>query len=580
MASAVKNLAEKWYKKLDFPRKYDEKFHELINSEDGFSEMKFENFDLEKNADEHRRNVIWALYFCEEVSEKYKEKNIPEEIMMDTLLDIRFHILKFSEPTGVLHLRGLSTWVFLHLSFKLFKVGRLQYQLRGSEPGAEHLGLPEGEPVLAVHIPMGDPLTKEASLESFDLANKFFDKYFPEYKYRFFTCHSWLLDKTLNNFLAPDTNIIKFQNLYEYACERELDSAISFCFPYGVKRDNIKDFEPKTSLQAKIRDHVLAQGKLYYTFGIREKYKDLKVPIALNIDDFTPIMHLCAKHLKATEDGREFLKEVPYEFLLEFLELVEKYGVRGKLSVVPFPAGENVFDTQEGQKWCEKTHEKLDGKFSYCPEMLTHERAYDIKNKCFFDVNERKWSEDKSEDELCEYITYALETLEKRGFQASGVTSPWTFGQKNLKEYEAAISRAMKNAFGKNHSWYFLLTDEFAKAKTVLQNKERRLVSIFATSPDVFWECINTTRADEEYIQSIADHLITEDGTDGSIIRTLENGGHPVILTHWQSLFSNGTKSGLRALEVTLERIKKHLNDRVEFASFDEILNLTIKENR
>ena len=271
MNSCVKTLAKKWYEKLGFPKEYDERFYALLDSEDGFSEMKFEDFDLENNREEYRRNVIWALYFCEEVSLKFKENNIPESIMWDTLLDVKFHILKFTEPTGELHLRGLSTWLFLHLSFKLFKVGRLQFQIRGAEGGAERLGLNEGEPVLAVHIPKGEPLTPESALESFELANKFFNQYFPDYEYKFFTCHSWLLDKVLNKFLSPDTNIIKFQNLYEYACESELDSAIAFCFPYGVTRENIKDFTPKTSLQAKIRDYVLSGGKLHYTFGIRRK---------------------------------------------------------------------------------------------------------------------------------------------------------------------------------------------------------------------------------------------------------------------------------------------------------------------
>ena len=270
MDSNVKSIARKWYESFDFPKEYDEQFEEILASEHGFSEMKFEDFDLEKNREEYRRNVIWTLYFCEEASEKFKNNGIPESIMWDTLLDVRFHILKFTEPTGELQIRGLSTWVFLHLSFKLFKVGRLQYQLRGAEAGAEHLGLLEGAPVLAVHIPKGEALTEESAKESFDLANKFFKEYFPDYNYKFFTCHSWLLDKTLNKFLSPDTNIIKFQNLYEFACESELDSAIAFCFPYGVTRENIRDFAPKTSLQAKIRDHVLEGGALHYTYGIRK----------------------------------------------------------------------------------------------------------------------------------------------------------------------------------------------------------------------------------------------------------------------------------------------------------------------
>jgi len=266
----VKLIAEKWYKKLDFPKEYDKTFYELLSSENGFTEMQFTDFDLEKNADEHRRNVIWALYFCEEVSEKYKEKNIPEEIMMDTLLDVRFHILKYSTPHEFRFV-GLSIWIFLHLSFKLFKVGRLQYELRGAMGGAEHLGLPEGEPVLAVHIPKGEALTEESVIESFDLANKFFEKYFPEYQYRYFTCFSWLLDRNLEKILKDGSNILKFGRLFNYAFDVKKDDAIEFTFPLGTTRENIKNAEAKSSLHRNLKEYVLSGGELNITFGIRDK---------------------------------------------------------------------------------------------------------------------------------------------------------------------------------------------------------------------------------------------------------------------------------------------------------------------
>ena len=52
MDSKVKSIARKWYEKLDFPKEYDEQFEEILATENGFSEMKFEDFDLEKNREE------------------------------------------------------------------------------------------------------------------------------------------------------------------------------------------------------------------------------------------------------------------------------------------------------------------------------------------------------------------------------------------------------------------------------------------------------------------------------------------------------------------------------------------------
>ena len=271
----VKEIARKWYQILDFPEEFDSMFFELLESENGFYPIAFSDFDAEKHENEYQKNVIWALYFCEEISLRFKEKGISDEIMMDTLSDVRFVIMKYTEIFGEMSLKGISTWVNLHLSFKLFKIGRLQYEIRGAEKGAEHLGLPEGAPVLAVHIPRDERLSIEAAEDSLKKAVKFFEYTFPEYDFNFFTCHSWLLDENLKRFLPEDSNIIKFQNLFTYAKDDLLDSAIAFCFPYGVTRENISSFNPNTSLQAKIKEHVLNGGALYYTFGLikREKYQ-------------------------------------------------------------------------------------------------------------------------------------------------------------------------------------------------------------------------------------------------------------------------------------------------------------------
>ena len=43
--------------------------------------------------------------------------------------------------------------------------------------------------------------------------------------------------------------------------------------------------------------------------------------------------------------------------------------------------------------------------------------------------------------------------------------------------------------------------------------------------------------------------FLTPDGRGGKIREVLDAGGWPVILTHWQSLFSNGLETGLAVLD-------------------------------
>jgi hypothetical protein len=96
--------------------------------------------------------------------------------------------------------------------------------------------------------------------------------------------------------------------------------------------------------------------------------------------------------------------------------------------------------------------------------------------------------------------------------------------------------------------------------------------------PDHIWETIDTPKTDKEYILSIADKYITADGKQGSIIQGINAGGWPVLVTHWQSLFSNGNETGLKALDVVGQRVKTLLKDKAEWVSCMELTKLTMEQ--
>ena len=61
---------------------------------------------------------------------------------------------------------------------------------------------------------------------------------------------------------------------------------------------------------------------------------------------------------------------------------------------------------------------------------------------------------------------------------------------------------------------------------------------------------------------------------DGEFVRVFESGGYPIILSHWQSLMSNGLRTGLRVLDVIASRINLHYSDKVEWMSFEQLMRL------
>ncbi|MBP3300462.1 MAG: hypothetical protein J6M34_03040 [Clostridia bacterium] len=311
-----------------------------------------------------------------------------------------------------------------------------------------------------------------------------------------------------------------------------------------------------------------------------------KVPVSLIIDDPAPIISVYYEHAGTdkTRDGRPLVPTYSNDLFFRFCDVAEKRGLRGKFSVVPMPGnkgdivrGLQGVDPADLQAWLDGVKTRLMPAFSVGPEMLTHHKAVDLSTGAALPMNERDWASTQDRATLIPYIEKAFSLLREAGFSTCGVTSPWDFGIEVEEEYEKSISLAAKNICGTDEAWFFLraLRDRpNAKPWVALEEDGRTLVSIPATLRDEFWPTIDTERCDEDFIFERADRLITADGKSGSVLQVLESGGYPILITHWQSLMSNGLGTGIRILDEVSRRINEHLSDRVEWKSFEEILRM------
>lgn len=96
----------------------------------------------------------------------------------------------------------------------------------------------------------------------------FFAEYFPEFEYKCFTCHSWLLDKSLSEVLKPKSNIIKFQNMFEEFKSEESDAILKYVFNWNINRRKLIRENPTSSFAVKVKEYALANGKFYETLGV------------------------------------------------------------------------------------------------------------------------------------------------------------------------------------------------------------------------------------------------------------------------------------------------------------------------
>jgi len=324
-------------------------------------------------------------------------------------------------------------------------------------------------------------------------------------------------------------------------------------------------------------------------------------PIALLIDDSCPLIHVYRFHLEDvhkhkpfTNDGRRLTDLVPNSFLNRFCEVIERRGIKGKLTILPSPGGcgdvvrgvippmsrRDGIKVEREEEWAKMTREwmdivrvRLSNNFDFSPEMITHNLTLDLKTGEYIDRGEADWSQTQNRETLTPYIERALRILKEAGVKCTGVTSPWDFASKVEGEYIPSIVEAMRRVYGLTFSWYFLhLIGDKVDAKPWVAHKDGSiLVSIPATVDDYCWQTIDSPRTDDEFVYSAADKIVTRTKS------LLQGGGWPIWVTHWQSLWSNGLETGLKILDEAARAVDEKLN--VEWMKCMELAEATYKLN-
>jgi hypothetical protein len=199
----------------------------------------------------------------------YRTRGIPEDVLTATMADVGRHFTIHRAQRGSGGMAG-QDWLMRHPRGVIHQLGRLQFERaplgghtsRGMQ--AEGIACVQGEPVLAVHIPryLG-PMTPEACDDAFNRARVFFARHYPEETYRFATCHSWLLDPQLGNYLPPESNIIRFQRRFRPAYTPDDGDRGTLEFVFRTPDLPLDDLPQHTTLERAVVQH-LRDGKHWH----------------------------------------------------------------------------------------------------------------------------------------------------------------------------------------------------------------------------------------------------------------------------------------------------------------------------
>ncbi len=259
LTAEVNKIIEKWYKALSFPAAYDEHFYHALQEYEIPADTNIENYDI--HCEDGLRNLLSFLYMCESLEHKYAAHGIDRTVLLDTLYDIVIFTNVWSELKPPLYL-GQLNWLIRHLTMRIFRLGRLQFEMSKTK---------DGTPILDIHIPAIGKMTRDACLESIDRAQVFFAKHFPEHEWAHFSCHSWLLDTTLDAYLPQNSNIRNFREMFTLQESNPSFTMLRYIFRWDTTKENLASVVPCNAFGEKIKNAVLGGVQFYETKGIIEK---------------------------------------------------------------------------------------------------------------------------------------------------------------------------------------------------------------------------------------------------------------------------------------------------------------------
>lgn len=189
----------------------------------------------------------------------YEEKGISEKIFFHTFQCfsrfVREHLVSH-------HTYGFDRewWTPRQIAMEEFRLGELEFEL-------EHW---KEERVISVHIPSDAKITRENCLNSYKQALEFLAKYYPDIKYRYFICDSWMLSPGLKEVLIPESRILQFQ--VDYTIEEWNKEDTSY-MEWVFKNCNLPfdELPEETSLQRNIKRFIREGGFIGSAFGYIEK---------------------------------------------------------------------------------------------------------------------------------------------------------------------------------------------------------------------------------------------------------------------------------------------------------------------
>jgi hypothetical protein len=274
-------------------------------------------------------------------------------------------------------------------------------------------------------------------------------------------------------------------------------------------------------------------------------------------------------------DWRKMPHEIPDRFVRKFGEWCAEHGVKGKYSVVPFPACVGRLDI-EIPGWTRKellqsidlVRTLMVPNWDIHPEMVSHTRVIDTKTGHPYPeigpayMENWKWTEGKSADEIASYMVYALKILKNIELPCEGITTPGGFGNQVLPELSQATFEACRDVYGAEIPHYF--RHLYSSGDRSVAPRVEYAANLDGDNPDCVVSIIGCTGdwtgGWDAIKEPTPDRFITEDLATGRMVEVIERGEPAIIVCHWTGIHYHGEELGFQAFQEIVRRLHARFN--------------------
>jgi hypothetical protein len=313
-----------------------------------------------------------------------------------------------------------------------------------------------------------------------------------------------------------------------------------------------------------------------------------RVPVGVIIDDSTCLVNLnhfavpqfaqvlgrLSPHAKLP--WRDWPREIPDSFVRKFGEWSAQHGVKGKYSIVPYPACVGRLDrilpgwtAPELEASIDLVRTLMLPNWDIHPEMVTHTRVIDTKTGHPFPEMSTKfmenwdWCTGRSTDEIADYMSYALRILRNIGLPCEGITTPGGFGSKARPQLAEAAAQSLRAVFQAEIPHYFrdLKSQGAESVAPLVQNVSgldtddpRCVVHVLGCTGDWTggWNCTEPGGVDK---------FITADGSAGRMVDVITRGEPAMMLAHWTGIYFNGEETGFKIMQEMVKRLHSRFDN-------------------